>query len=132
LPQLSIMRQLIIIVSLSCLLACHTFIFQPIKKQILGTWISTPTDPGIVIDWEFTADSLIVSLNATKLFSTPYTIQNKITKHLLIANIHTQLADTTSPFITDWIITKLNDDEMFIVSQDNPRFANEQYGFIRK
>ena len=112
---------------------CHTYIFQPVKKQIKGTWVVIPTTTDI-IKFRFDGSTLFITLNDTgKLDTTPYVIQNRLTKHTLSTVISLPPLEGIPEISTieKWHIVNLNKEELYISSIDPPRIGNAQISFIK-
>lgn len=102
---------------------CHTFVFQPVKKQIEGTWIADPQDT-VVTKWTFSGGSLVINVNGVDTTTISYTVKNKITKHLLVLD---------KPLVneTRFVIVKVNKTQLYLASESKPNIANYQQGFTR-
>ncbi len=121
--------------------ACNTFVLTPAKKRIKGKWEQVVPKPpeGVEKTWEFKEGGILtiytdkkivdsagnVLVDKTTTYSTPYEVKNKITRHMLIANVNNR---------TEWVIKKINKEELEISSdqKDTNRKGNEQYDFVKK
>ena len=93
--------------------------------------IPTTTD---IIKFRFDGSTLFITLNDTgKLDTTPYVIQNRLTKHTLSTVISLPPLEGIPEISTieKWHIVNLNKEELYISSIDPPRIGNAQISFIK-
>ena len=132
----------------SLFFSCHTYFFQPVKKQLEGTWIKSPLDAAKQEEWTFTDDGKLYIVNYDIDFpnttrDTTYSckdgtkdyidwqIENKVTKHFLYT-------DEWPPFCSaetnaKWLIIKLNKSILYMSSQENVKTRGSwQQGFTKK
>ena len=123
------MKKVTLILLASFVFGCQTYVFQPVKKQIIGTWVVIPTEREIT-RWFIDANQIIIKKDTEYLDTTVYTIENKISKHILVASFDPKVIGGTA-FIEEWHIIKMSNDEMYISSIDPPRFGNIQIAFVK-
>ncbi len=123
---------------------CHTYFFQPVEKQIIGTWIKSPQAYGVVEEWTFDEDNTLRIREYTYGVLTDdkkdhagdreyieWKIQNKITKHHLYT-------DNYLPFTINadvqpkWLIIKVNKSELYLSSIEGKTRGAWQWGFVKK
>ncbi len=130
---------------------CNTYIWQPVEKQLIDTWIKSPqtTDEFGVItgyeEWTFTEDGLFyrvfVQLTSPVIRDTittcsperanvhTYEVENKITRHFIVTeNIDYWCGSDESK----WLVVKLTKSEMYLTSIDeNKTRGSFQFGFTK-
>ncbi len=135
--RIDLVRGLLVCFTVAVLLGCHTWIFQPVKKNIQGKWQKTPIDENLPAEiWEFTGSEVIIYkedtvLNAFReVYRAPYTIKFKLNKHILVAAL--------PPFegvVMDWYIVKLTKKYLYLAIYRNESYniypGNFQHGFVR-
>jgi hypothetical protein len=133
-----------ILVSILVLWGCHTWVFQPVKKQIVGTWIISPVSDNVQTEWTFTDDGKLYIVKnypvgnpdtVIACDSTLYAgwhIENKVTKHYLYTDNwegFCKVGDTNPR----WLIIKLNGENLYISSENEKRIRGTwQFGFTKK
>jgi hypothetical protein len=136
------MKKILAILLTVALISCNTFVLTPAKKRIKGKWtqVSPKPNAGVDVTWEFKGGELTiytdktvvdssgnVLMDTTLTYSTSYEVKNKITRHVLIAEVGR---------VIEWVITKINKKELHISSLDRTdgpnRKSNVQYDFVKK
>lgn len=124
------MKKLFLIFFTCFLFGCQTYVWQPVKKQIIGTWVVIPTEKEI-IRWHISATEIIIVQDTEVLDTAYYTIENKISKHVLFAKFD-PVAIGGSADIEEWHIIRMSNTEMYISSVDPPRFGNIQIALVKE
>ncbi len=126
-----------LLVGTFALFACHTWIFQPVKKNIQGKWERLPRDPTIPREiWEITPTEIIIYVEDTttrrfrEVHRANYVVKFKLNKHILTANL-----PPWNNRILDWYIVKATKKYFYLAVFRNPELnlypGNFQYDFVR-
>lgn len=125
---------------------CHTFVFQPVEKDIQDTWVLMPVESNNVVEWTFDDNELSIEVNGVpvkfedengnEIGATTYSIENSITNHYVyikpekITNAHPNILPQ---HIRKWLIITLNDTELFLesINTDSGQKGEFQFHFFR-
>jgi len=141
--KLKISLMLMIFIGLS-FLGCHTYVFQPVKKQIVGTWIKSPQDSTLHQEWTFTDDGKLfivdvqpgisardTARDCDSLTFVSWQVENKITKHYLYTDTYDAFCSLETP--PRWLVIKVNKKELYLSSEENKKIKGSwQYGFVKQ
>ena len=134
---------IILLISFS---ACHTYLFEPVKKKIAGKWLLSDSDSAKKEIWEFKSDgTLEVKINDTISWfvspqsgdSLPYvewSVENKITKHYLYTDAWWGHGIKPSEEqIGRWLIVRVSKKKLYISSEFDKKIKGSfQKGFIKQ
>lgn len=128
--------------------ACHTYLFQSVKKQITGKWLLSDSDTAKKETWEFRSDGTleIRITNATQTdsiqwFTDPssgvaqpyieWSVENKITKHYLYTDAWWGTSNQDD--IGRWLVVKVNKKKLYLSSEHQKKIRGSfQRGFIKQ
>ena len=123
--------------------ACNTYLFESVKKRIIGKWLLSDSDTAKIETWEFKSDGTleIVINNNIKLYtsvtsgdSLPYiewTVENKITKHYLYTD--SWWGSTNQEEYPRWLVVKVNKKKLYLSSEQGKKIKGSfQRGFIKQ
>lgn len=116
---------------------CHTWVFQPVKKNIQGLWQKTPIDPSLPAEvWEFTSNEVIIWMEDTttgtfqEVYRTPYTVKLKPGHHVVVAKLP-PLENVTM----EWYVVKGSRKRLYLAikreESQGVYNGNYQHGFYR-
>ncbi|NPA33840.1 MAG: hypothetical protein GXO48_02795 [Chlorobi bacterium] len=117
--------------------SCHTWIWQPVKKRIVGQWKQTPIDKNKKSHiWEFDGSQITIFRESAPgsgvyevIYQTSYSIKFTPQGHVIVA----PLPHENGP--TEWAIIELTSQTLYIANKKylpgNYHNGNLQFGFVR-
>ncbi len=117
--------------------SCHTWIWQPVKKRIVGRWKQTPIDDTKTsYIWEFDGSQIIIFEESAPgtgvyevIYQTSYSIKLDGQGHVIVA----PLPHENGP--NEWRIIEITSQTLYIANKKylpgNYHNGNLQFGFVR-
>lgn len=120
----------ITVIALSALFMsnCHTYAWQSVGEQILGTWTLQPVEPTYIEQWTFANGQLMIDVNGSTLMfddngttvdHMTYRVDNLITNHYVIIETLPTVGNQWPYLHNDivrWLVITSGDNELYLES----------------